>query len=218
MTNDRDSRWYMKLMAPPTEGKDYGWIDPATMYSHAQAFNALLDDLTEPFSPDEIDVVTGTEPFGFVLGAAIAARLGKGILTIQLTTPVATPADAVDFPYSKTGNPRQLEIRKPAFAPGTRVLVVDNWVETGGAMRGALELIERQGGTVAGIATNCIEESPLNNELRKKYKCSTAVLPGTDLQRQCNKHWLDSFDEFTWELVLPERMTVGQSAERQQNA
>ena len=49
--------------------------------------------------------------------------------------------------------------RSPGMRPGTRVLLVDQWVETGGAMGAGIELIKRQGGVVSGIAAVCIEDT-----------------------------------------------------------
>ena len=65
-----------------------------------------------------------------------------------------------------------MELRNPAFKPGTRVLIVDQWVETGGSIEAAITLIERQKGIVAGLVSVCIEENEKTLELRKKYKCS----------------------------------------------
>ena len=111
-----------------------------------------------PFDPSVIDVVAGFDAMGFVLGSAIATRLGKGFLTIRKAGKVPVETDVVDFVnYSR--RTRQMEMRKPAFAPGTRVLLVDQWVETGGTMDAGIRLVERQGGVVAGIATVCIEEN-----------------------------------------------------------
>jgi adenine phosphoribosyltransferase len=203
MTDDRDRRWYLKLMAPNTKGERFAWLDPSAMYVNARAFNALLDDLTAPFSPDEVDLVAGPDAMGFVLGTGIATRLGKGFLTIRKAGRVPVPSDLVDF-QNYTGRVQQLETRRPAFAPGTRVLLVDQWIETGGTMRGSIELVERQGGVVAGIATVCIEETHGAGKLRDDYKCATAVMPGSELQRQCNAKWLDTFEAFDWDSIFPE--------------
>ncbi|TPJ38557.1 phosphoribosyltransferase family protein [Mesorhizobium sp. B2-6-5] len=204
MSDDRNARWYLKLLGPNLKGKPFGWVDPSAMYVNARALNALLDDLMAPFKPEDIDVIVATEPLGFVLGAAIAARMRKGIVTIRKAGTVSAPSERVDFEDAKAGAVGQLEMRKPAFRPGTRVLLVDQWVESGGAMRGAIKLVECQGGIVAGIATVCIEESPANLRFRENYTCATAVLPDTELQRQCNAKRLSSFDGFNWEDILPE--------------
>ena len=198
MTDMQDSRWYLKLLAP---GAPIGWTDPSPLYMNAQAFSDLLDDLTGPFKSDRIDLVVAMEPFGFMLGAGIATRLGLGVLTVRKETLLAGPIDTVEYPRT-SGTPGKLVTRKPGFVPGTRILLVDQWVESGGAMSGMLELVKRQGAVIAGIATLCIEEK--NAHLRSEYKCATAVLPGTDIQEQCNRHRLDHFDDYDWTSIVPQ--------------
>ena len=97
-----------------------------------------------------------------------------------------------------------MEMRKPAFVPGTRVLLVDQWVETGGTMDAGIRLVERQGGIVAGIATVCIEETSGGAALRDRYRCATAVLPATAAQDQCNRKTMDHFASFDPACYFPE--------------
>ena len=112
-------------------------------------------------------------------------------------------ADQVGF-VNYTGRNQLLEMRKPALHPGTRVLLVDQWIETGGTMEGAIALVERQGGVVAGIATVCLEESAGAAALRQRYKVSSAVLPGSPIQDQCNRQTLASFAAFDPGTILPD--------------
>lgn len=202
MTDINESRWYLKLLAP---GKPIGWTDPSPLYMNAQAYSDLLDDLTKPFSPEEIDLVVATEPFGFIIGAGIATRFGRGVLTVRKDALLAGPIDEVAWPKT-SGETGRLVTRRPGFKPGTRVLVVDQWVESGSAMRGLLELVKRQDAVVAGIATLCIEDR--NEHLRKEYKCSTAVIPGTSFQEQCNRHELDHFEGYDWSAIAPARASA----------
>ena len=195
--------WYLPLMAPNVKGERFAWLDPSTIYIGARAFHALVDDLIAPFDPSGIDVVAGFDAMGFVLGSAIATRLGKGFLTIRKAGKVPVETDVVDFVnYSR--RTQQMEMRKPAFAPGTRVLLVDQWVETGGTMDAGIRLVERQGGVVAGIAAVCIEENEGGAAYRGRYRCSTAVVPGTAEQDQCNRKTMDHFADFDPTCYFPE--------------
>ena len=94
-------------------------------------------------------------------------------------------------------------MRTPAFAAGTRVLLVDQWIETGGTMDGAIRLVERQGGIVAGIATIAMEDNDRTAGYRAAYPVVTAVQPYTDLQEQCNRQTLDSFASYKPEMAFP---------------
>lgn len=198
-----EAGWYLPLMAPNVRGERFAWLDPSSIYINASAFHALVDDLVAPFDPSGIDVVAGFDAMGFVLGSAIAIRLGKGFLTIRKAGKIPVDTDAVDF-VNYTGRTGRMEMRRPAFAPGTRVLLVDQWVETGGTMDAGIRLVERQGGVVAGVAAVCIEETGGGAACRGRYRCSTAVLPGTAEQDQCNRKTMDHFAGFDPACCFPE--------------
>lgn len=200
---DRDDRWYLAKMAPRSRGEKYAWLDPSSAYINARSFHAMLDDLLEPFGPDEVDVVAGFDAAGFVLGAAMADRLGRGFLTIRKGGKMPVAFDVVDM-NNYSGQTQQMEMRKPAFAAGTRVLLVDQWIETGGTMNAGVALVERQGGIVAGVAAVCIEDTEASREMRSKYKLSSCVVPGSAIQDQCDRQTLDSFAEFSPEDCFPD--------------
>ena len=136
-------------MAPNVKGETFAWLDRSTLYINAATFEAVVDDLVAPFDPAEVDVVAGFDAMGFVLGTAIAVRLGKGFLTLRKAGKMPVETDAVEF-LNYSGRMQEMEVRTPAFRPGTRVLLVDQWVETGGTMGAGIRLVERQGGVVAG--------------------------------------------------------------------
>ena len=200
---DSDERSYLAAMAPNVKGERFAWLDPSTLYINAGIFQAVVDDLVAPFDPTDIDVVAGFDAMGFVLGSAIAVRLGKGFLTLRKAGKLPVESDSVEF-VNYSGRAQEMEMRTPAFRPGTRVLLVDQWVETGGTMDSGIRLVERQGGVVAGIATVCIEESERTRTLRERYRCSTSVPTGSEWQRQCNAQWLDYFSDFDPTVYFPE--------------
>lgn len=189
-------------MAPNTKGDKFAWLDPSSLYINAEIFHALLDDLTEPFKADEIDAVAGLDAMGFVLATGIATRLKIGMLPIRKAGKIPLDTDAVEF-TNYSGRTQDMELRKPAIAPDTRVLLVDQWVETSGTMGGAIKLVERQQGVVAGIVAVCIEENEKTLWLREQYKCVSAVIPGSDIQDQCNRKTLDSFKNYKPQMVFP---------------
>jgi len=194
--------WYLSRISPNTKGGKFAWCDPSSMYIKAESFSSLVDDLIETFNLEDIDLVTGIDAMGFVLASAIATRIKKGFLPVRKAGKIPVETSSVSFTnYSQ--RTQDMEIRNPAFKPGTRVLIVDQWVETGGSMEAAIELIEGQKGIVAGLACVCMEENERTQKLRQKYKCSTAVLPGTEIQEQCNNKTLKSFDDFKPANVFP---------------
>ena len=204
MTGTRNTRWYLDIMSPNTKGEKFAWLDPTSIYINGDAFTQLLDDLTAELEGIECDVVAGLDAMGFVLGAAIATRIGVGFLPIRKAGKLCVDTDAVSF-TNYSGRTQEMEMRLPAFAAGTRVLLVDQWIETGGTMDGAIRLVERQGGIVAGLATIAMEDNDRTAGYRASYPVVTAVRPGTDRQDQCNRQTLDSFADYKPEMAFPRR-------------
>lgn len=200
----RDDRWYLALMAPNTKGGQFAWLDPTSIYINRDAYNDLLEDLLADLDNVPFDVVGGLDAMGFVLGAAIAARRGVGFLPIRKAGKLCVETDKVSF-TNYSGRTQEMEMRRPAFAPGTRVLLADQWVETGGTMRGAIELVERQSGTVAGLAAIAIEENEGTAALRARHRCVSAVMPGSRWQAECNRQALSSFADYRPEAAFPDR-------------
>lgn len=207
MTTDkgpRDDRWYLRLMAPNTKGEKFAWLDPTSIYINGVAFHDLLDDLVADLGGVRVDVTAGLDAMGFVLGSALAARLGVGFLPVRKAGKLCVETDRVSF-SNYSGRTQDMEIRLPAFAPGTHVLLVDQWVETGGTMDGAIRLVERQGGVVAGIAAIAIEENARTADYRSRFPCVAAVVPGSRWQAECNAQALSSFADYRPEMAFPQR-------------
>ena len=200
----RDNRWYLNIMSPNTKGEKFAWLDPTSIYINTNAFIDLLDDLLDDLEEIDCDVVAGIDAMGFVLGSALAARLRKGFLPIRKAGKLCVDTKKVDFVnYSKRN--QFMEIRFPAFEAGTKVIIVDQWVETGGTMGAAIKLIEQQGGLVKGVIALAIEENDNTKKLRNDYKCFSAVVPGSEWQKQCNEQYLQSFKSYEPIMAFPKK-------------
>ena len=200
----RDDRWYLSIMAPNTKGPKFAWLDPTSIYINGEAFHDLLDDLIADLDGINADVVGGTDAMGFVLGSALATRLGVGFLPIRKAGKLCVETDKVSF-SNYSGRTQDMEMRLPAFAAGTRVLLADQWVETGGTMDGAIRLVERQGGEVVALAAVAIEENPATDGYRKKLRCVSGVVQGSRWQMECNAQKLSSFERYTPQMAFPKR-------------
>ncbi len=199
----RDDRWYLNIMSPNTKGEKFAWLDPTSIYINGAAFHDLLDDFVADLKDADVDVVAGLDAMGFVLGSALATRLGVGFLPIRKAGKLCVDTDKVSF-GNYSGRTQDMEMRLPAFAPDTRVLLVDQWVETGGTMDGAIRLIERQKGLVAGMVAIAIEDNDRTRSYRQKYHCVSAVMPGSRWQKECNQQALTSFDKYTADMAFPQ--------------
>ncbi|MEM9059068.1 MAG: phosphoribosyltransferase family protein [Pseudomonadota bacterium] len=198
----RDDRWYLSLMAPNTKGPMFAWLDPTSIYINGEAFHDLLDDLQADLAEIEIDVVAGLDAMGFVLGSGLATRLGVGFLPIRKAGKLCVTTDKVSF-TNYSGRTQDMEMRLPAFAAGTRVLLVDQWIETGGTMEGAVELVERQNGLVAGLVAIAIEGTERARALSARFPTASAVVPGSRWQTECDAQRLSSFANYDPEMAFP---------------
>jgi adenine phosphoribosyltransferase len=203
----RDDRWYLSLMSPNTKGPQFAWLDPTSIYINAAAFADLLDDLIADLQGVAFDVVGGCDAMGFVLGAGLAARTGCGFLPIRKAGKLCVDTDHVSF-TNYSGRTQDMEMRLPAFAPGTRVLLADQWIQTGGTMDAAIALVERQQGVVAGLVTIAMETCAATDAFAARFPVAAAVIPGSRWQRECDAQRLSSFDTYQPARTFP---TAGRS-------
>jgi adenine phosphoribosyltransferase len=122
--------------------------DITPLLADGKAFRAVIDVLAETYGP--VDKVAGIEARGFILAAPVAARLGAGFVPIRKKgkLPGATFAEDYQLEYGTA----TIEVLTDAFDPGDRVLVIDDVLATGGTARATVNLIQRAGARVAGLA------------------------------------------------------------------
>jgi adenine phosphoribosyltransferase len=198
----RDDRWYLSLMSPNTKGPQFAWLDPTSIYINATAFQDLLDDLITDLGAVSFDVVAGCDAMGFVLAAGIAARTNTGFLPVRKAGKLCVDTDKVSF-TNYSGKTQDMELRQPAFAPGTKVLLADQWIQTGGTMEAAIALVERQQGIVAGIVTIAMENCAATDAFSTRFPVVTAVVPGSRWQTECNTQTLTSFQTYAPARTFP---------------
>ena len=125
------------------------FLDLTPVFADATALATLADDLIRPFQ-GRVDVVAGVEARGFALGAAVAARHGLGLLLVRKAGKL--PGERIAESYALEYGEATLEVHVGQLPAGTRVLLVDDVLATGGTLRAARALIERAGWSVAGTA------------------------------------------------------------------
>ena len=114
------------------------------------ALGAAIDELAAWARPREVDFVLAAEARGFILGAAVAARLGAGFVPAR--KPGKLPHDTISAEYVLEYGVDVLEMHRDALGGGRRVLVHDDLLATGGTARALCELVEQLGGEVVGCA------------------------------------------------------------------
>ena len=163
---------YLRLIDTNTIGPRY---DVTPLFSDYEAFAALVEDLARPFGNAACDYVVGIDALGFILGAAVALRLQKGFVPIRKGGKLPVAVQRVTF-VDYSGETKSLEMRPDALPPGQKVLLVDEWVETGAQMQAAVQLIERLDCVVIGVAAINIDDKAATSWLRETYRCHTVWL------------------------------------------
>jgi adenine phosphoribosyltransferase len=124
--------------------------DITTLLGHGEAFREAIDQLVAAHRDSRPDVVVGVESRGFVLGGALAYALGTGFVPVRKQGKL--PSRTLSVAYSLEYGEAVLEIHDDAVTPGQRVLIVDDLLATGGTARATVDLVEKLGGEVIGIA------------------------------------------------------------------
>ncbi len=124
--------------------------DITTLIRDGEALQEVIDTLVERYIDSDVEVVAAIEARGWIFGAPLAYELGAGFVPVR--KPSKLPAETISVSYALEYGTNTLEIHKDAIAPGTKVLLVDDLLATGGSAKAAVDLIEKLGGQVIGIA------------------------------------------------------------------
>jgi adenine phosphoribosyltransferase len=126
------------------------FYDITTLLRDPLGFAATIDMLATPYVDQGIDAVIGIESRGFILGGAVAQRIGAGFIPIR--KPGKLPAKALKESYALEYGTDALEIHEDAVEKGQRVLIVDDVLATGGTAAAAAQLVKKLGGELHGLA------------------------------------------------------------------
>jgi len=124
--------------------------DITPLLLNGQAFAHAIDSIADHFEDQNIDVVLGAEARGFILGGALAYKLGCGFVPAR--KPGKLPHTVTQAVYELEYGTDALEVHEDSIEPGQRVLIVDDVLATGGTAGAKAELVQRMGGKVAGLA------------------------------------------------------------------
>ena len=143
--------------------------DLTPVFADGQALRIITDALAAPFV-GRIDAVAGVEARGFVLAAAAAYALGIGVLIIR--KPGKLPQEVLSESYDLEYGSATLQVQPNTLPAGSRVLILDDVLATGGTLAASTKLIERAGWVVAGVSV-VLELTELNGR---------EALPGRDIR------------------------------------
>jgi len=147
--------------------------DITPLLADHKAFIASVNALCTGFEKADIEYVAAVEARGFIFGSAVAEKLEAGFIPIRKKgkLPSKTEAITYDLEYGTD----TLEVHSDAVRSGSKVLIVDDLLATGGTMAAACKLIEKIGATIAGISF-LIELGELaGRDKLKGYKIKTVI-------------------------------------------
>lgn len=131
----------------PKEGISFK--DITTVLKDGQAFRYSIQTMADYYRPKRPEIVVGVESRGFLIGAPLAYELGVGFVLIR--KPGKLPAETEHVEYELEYGTDALEIHRDAISPGTKVLMVDDLLATGGTIKAAAKLVERLQGDIIGF-------------------------------------------------------------------
>lgn len=126
--------------------------DITTLIKDPVGFRLVIDSFTQRYIKGDLDfdVIVGIESRGFIIGGALSYTLGKGFVPIRKKGKL--PAEKISHEYELEYGTDVVEMHKDAFSKGTKVLLVDDLLATGGTALAAAALIEKLGGIVSEMA------------------------------------------------------------------
>jgi len=124
--------------------------DITTLLKDKEAFRVAVDELAAKYQDKKIDCVVAVEARGFILGGAIAHKLGAGFVPVRKKgkLPHKTKSATYELEYGVD----TLEMHNDAIGPGTKVLIVDDLLATGGTVKAVCDLVKQSEGKIEGIA------------------------------------------------------------------
>jgi adenine phosphoribosyltransferase len=149
------------------------FYDITTLLKNPYGLRTTIDRLVECIDDPNVDTVIGVEARGFIFAPALAYRLKAGFVPVR--KPRKLPAETETISYDLEYGTDTLEIHKDAIGDGHRVIIADDLLATGGTAKAVVDLVERLGGVVAGLAF-VVELNFLNGRERLDgYKVSSLL-------------------------------------------
>lgn len=124
--------------------------DITTLLKVPAALKQVIDELTDIFRDERIELVVGMESRGFIFAAPLAYNLGAGLIPVRKLGKL--PHHTLSIEYALEYGTNTLEIHRDSIEPGQRVLIVDDLLATGGTVAATVELVQQLKGEVVAAA------------------------------------------------------------------
>jgi adenine phosphoribosyltransferase len=149
------------------------FYDVTTLLRDPEGFKLTIDAMAEPYRDQGISLVVGIESRGFILGSAVADRIGAGFVPVRKVGKL--PSATIRASYALEYGADSLEMHCDAIEKGQKVLIVDDVLATGGTARAAVDLVRQLGGDLHA-ASFLLELVALNGRSKLEGEDVRAVL------------------------------------------
>ncbi|TLS39278.1 adenine phosphoribosyltransferase [Pseudalkalibacillus caeni] len=124
--------------------------DITTLMQDGEVYKKAINDIADFAKDKDVDIIVGPEARGFIVGCPVAYSLGLGFVPVRKEGKL--PREVVKVDYGLEYGKDVLTIHKDAIKPGQKVLITDDLLATGGTINATIELVEKLGGEVVGLA------------------------------------------------------------------
>jgi len=125
------------------------FYDITTLLQDPAAFRESIDALAAKLEGKDFDAILGVESRGFIFAAALAYKLGKGLVVVR--KPGKLPSETIQATYDLEYGTDTIEMHADAVGSAQKVVIVDDLLATGGTAQATAELVEKAGGRVEAI-------------------------------------------------------------------
>ncbi len=148
--------------------------DITSLMADGEAYHYVTEKIKNLAEELEIDLIVGPEARGFIVGCPVATALKVGFVPVR--KPGKLPREVISVDYDLEYGSDTLTIHKGDIKPGSKVLIVDDLLATGGTMEATIKLVEQSGASVEALAF-IIELSDLNGRKRigEDYRIETLI-------------------------------------------
>ena len=141
-------RYIVEVPDFPKPGISFKDITP--VLKHPAAYEYVIDRMHAEYEDKNLDLVLGIESRGFLFGAPLAMKLGRGFIPVR--KPGKLPRERISASYALEYGVDALEVHRDAIGKGQRCILVDDVLATGGTIAACAQLVRKLGGEVVGIA------------------------------------------------------------------
>jgi len=155
----------------PKEGISFK--DITTLIKDGKAFREAIKSMADLIRDKKVDLVTGPEARGFIIGAPLAYELGVGFIPTRKKGKL--PGKTIKAEYKLEYGSDIIEMHEDAIEPGQKVVVVDDLLATGGTILSTIELVEKLGGVVSAVVFLIELEDLKGREQLSKYEVYSII-------------------------------------------